>query len=125
MYKLSWMLSSEALTYSSVVIVEWQSPHMRTGISNPIGGKVDCSLEHLPHTARPHLRQWCWGGREGKEEGGKGRRRKEGGKGWRRKGMRGKDEGGREKTRRFKVIARWIGCTLTCIIKAVNIVCYR
>ena len=104
MYKLSWMLSSEVLTYSSVVIVEWQSPHMRTGISNPIGGKVDCSLEHLPHTARPHLRQWCWGGREGggwegmEEEGRKvgrdGGGREEGKegtkerKGRRRKGMR-------------------------------------
>lgn len=48
------------ITYSSVEMSAWQSSHIRTGISKPIGGKVDSWLEHVAHTALPQRRQWCY-----------------------------------------------------------------
>ena len=46
-------------THSSVVIEEWQSWHILTGLSKPILGNEDSWSEHLPQIALPHLRQWC------------------------------------------------------------------
>ncbi len=44
-------------THSSVDTSAWQSSHIRTGISKPIGGNVDSLTEHVAHTARPQRRQ--------------------------------------------------------------------
>ena len=45
------------VAYCSVVMEVWQSEHIRTGTSNPIGGNVDCWSEHLAQTTLPHFLQ--------------------------------------------------------------------
>lgn len=48
-------------TYCSSVMASWQLSHTRTANSKPMRGMEERRALHLPHTAFPHLRQWCWG----------------------------------------------------------------
>ena len=49
-----------ARTYSSSVMASWQLSHTLTSNSKPISGIGERLELHLPQTAFPHLRQWCW-----------------------------------------------------------------
>ena len=49
-----------AVTYSSSVMASWQLSHTLTSNSKPISGIGERLELHLPQTAFPHLRQWCW-----------------------------------------------------------------
>ena len=42
----------------------WQLSHTLTSNSKPIRGMEERLELHLPQTAFPHFRQWCWKGRE-------------------------------------------------------------
>lgn len=51
-------------THSSSVMASWQLSQTLTSNSKPIRGMEERLELHLPQTAFPHLRQWCWKGRE-------------------------------------------------------------
>jgi hypothetical protein len=51
-------------TYSSSVMASWQLSQTRTSNSKPMSGMEERLELHLPHTAFPHFRQWCWEKRE-------------------------------------------------------------
>lgn len=55
---------SPAGTHSSSVMASWQLSQTLTSNSKPIRGMEERLELHLPQTAFPHLRQWCWRGRE-------------------------------------------------------------
>lgn len=45
-------------------MASWQLSHTLTSNSKPIKGMEERLELHLPQTAFPHLRQWCWRRRE-------------------------------------------------------------
>lgn len=51
-------------THSSSVMASWQLSQTLTSNSKPIRGMEERLELHLPQTAFPHLRQWCWRERE-------------------------------------------------------------
>ena len=57
---LTLTIPQAAVTYSSSVMASWQLSHTLTSNSKPISGIGERLELHLPQTAFPHLRQWCW-----------------------------------------------------------------